>query len=169
MDYRNLVKRLQLPPGYAAPRELSYDDVRAHALTRADVHDDTAGINVSIDVIRQTRGGRWPTGPVTEEFNYVDAVWHECEFRDGSSFTYVLHDPAGRYLGCCYLYPLGGRTPLTAEILQHDVDVSWWVTSDAYRQGYYSKVYDALRHWTTTAFPFRNPYYSNAEIPGRSG
>jgi hypothetical protein len=53
-DYRNLVKRLQLPPGHAPPRELSYDEIRAYALTRADVHDDTAGINASIDVIRQS-------------------------------------------------------------------------------------------------------------------
>jgi hypothetical protein len=165
MDYRGLVKRLDLPEGYAVPRELAHDDIRAHAITRADVHDDVAGINASIDIIRRTRGGRWPTGPVTEEYNYVDLVWHECEFRDGSSFTYAVYDDAGHYLGCAYLYPLGGRTPLTADLLQHDVDVSWWVTPDAYRQGFYPKLYEALRSWTTTAFPFSNPYYSNADIP----
>jgi hypothetical protein len=169
VDYRGLVKRLDLAAGYAAPRELAHGDLRAHAITRADLQDDVAGINASIELIRRTRGGRWPTGPVTEEFNYVDLVWHECEFRDGSSFTYAVHDDAGHYLGCCYLYPLGGRTPLTADLLQHDVDVSWWVTPDAYRQGYYPKLYDALRRWATTAFPFTNPYYSNADIPDIPG
>jgi RimJ/RimL family protein N-acetyltransferase len=168
MDYRGLVKRLDLPEGYAAPRELAHDDIRAHAITRANLHDDVAGINASIDLIRRTRGGSWPTGPVTEEYNYVDLVWHECEFRDGSSFTYAVYDDGGHYLGCAYLYPLGGRTPLTADLLQHDVDVSWWVTPDAYRQGYYPRLHDALRSWTTTAFPFTNPYYSNADIPGGS-
>jgi RimJ/RimL family protein N-acetyltransferase len=167
MDYQGLVKRLQLPEDFTPPRELSYQDVGAHALTRADVRDDTAGINASIELIRRTRGGRWPTEPVTEEFNYVDAVWHECEFRDGSSFTYVVHDADRRYLGCAYFYPLGGRTPLSADLLRHDVDVSWWITPDGYQRGYYPKVHDALRHWTTTAFPFTNPYYSNAEIPHR--
>ena len=29
---------------------------------------------------------------------------------------------------CCYLYPMGRRTPLTEELLTYDVDVSWWVT-----------------------------------------
>jgi hypothetical protein len=32
--------------------------------------------------IKQTRGGRWPTGPVTEEYDFVDIVWHKCEFRE---------------------------------------------------------------------------------------
>jgi hypothetical protein len=32
-----------------------------------------------------------------------------------------------RYVGCCYLYPVGRRTPLTEQMLAHDVDVSWWV------------------------------------------
>jgi hypothetical protein len=69
---------------------------------------------------------------VTEEYNFVDLVWHECEFREGDSFAYAVYDAADRYLGCCYLYPLGPRTPLTADRLEHDVDVSWWVTPDAY-------------------------------------
>jgi RimJ/RimL family protein N-acetyltransferase len=166
MDYRGLVKRIQLPAGAAAPTELAHDDIRAHALTRTDLHDDVAGINASIDLIRRTRGGRWPTEPVTEDFNYVDLVWHECEFRDGSSFTYAVYDDAGQYLGCCYYYPVGTRTPLSADLVQHDVDVSWWVTPDAYERGYYTKLYKALRHWTTTELPFTNPHYSNAEIPG---
>jgi hypothetical protein len=32
--------------------------------------------------------------------------------------------------------------------------------------GCYDKLYDGLRHWVTEVFPFRQPYYSNAEIPG---
>jgi hypothetical protein len=60
---------------------------------------------------------------------------------------------------------MGRRTELSAELLGHDVDVSWWVTPDAYERGYYSKLYRALRHWVAQAFPFRAPYYSNAEIP----
>ena len=34
MDYRGLVKRLQVPDGYIVPRELSYHDIRAHAISR---------------------------------------------------------------------------------------------------------------------------------------
>ena len=165
MDWKGFVKRLDLPDGFSAPAELAFDDVRARAISRADLDEDVRGINASLDLIRRTRGGVWPTGPVTADYNYVDLVWHECEFRDGGSFTYALYDSAGGYLGCCYLYPMGSRTPLTDELLDHDVDVSWWVTPEAYRHGYYIQLYTALRHWLHTAFPFTKPYYSNAELP----
>jgi RimJ/RimL family protein N-acetyltransferase len=167
LEYRGLVKRLDLPAGYAAPTELAYKDIRARAISRADLEDDVRGINASIELIRRTRGGRWPTEPVTGEFNFVDLVWHECEFREGDSFTYAVYDAGGRYLGCCYLYPMGRRTGLTEELVKHDLEVSWWVTPEAYEQGYYQKLYAALRHWVAEAFPFTMPYYSNVEIPER--
>ena len=130
MDYQGLVKSLRLPGGWAAPAELAFEDVRAYALTRHHLRDDVRGINASLELIRRTRGGDWPAVPVTEDFNYVDLVWHECEFRDGDSFTHAVYDAAGQYRGWSYLYPMGRRTPPTGELLGYDVDVSWWVTSD---------------------------------------
>ena len=165
MEYKNLIRALELPAGYTAPAKLRYEDIRARAIGRDDLAADVKGINASLDLIRQTRGGDWPTEPVSEEFNYVDLIWHELEFRENYSFAYAVYDEAGRYLGCCYLYPMGRRTPLDEKLLQHDVDVSWWVTPDAYHDGYYAKLYMALRQWTVEAFPFRNPFYSNREIP----
>jgi hypothetical protein len=165
MDYEGLVKRIPLPPGWSAPPLLEYDDIRAQALTRHHLQDDVKGINASLELIRRTRGGRWPTEPVTEDFNYVDLVWHECEFREGDSFTYAIYDTAGQYIGCAYLYPMGRRKPLTEDLATYDVDASWWVTPDAYARGHYTTLYKALRHWTTTAFPFTKVYFSNAEIP----
>ena len=166
---RGFLKKLELPPGYAAPTELTYEDIVASALTRADLHDDVRGINGSIELIQRTRGGQWPAGPVSEDFNFVDLVWHEQEFREGTSLAYVVRDAGGGYLGCCYLYPMGGRTELTEELLAHDVDVSWWVTSDAYAGGYYRKLFHAIRHWLAVDLPFSSPYYSNAEIPPVAG
>jgi RimJ/RimL family protein N-acetyltransferase len=166
MDYGQFVRRLTLPDGVAAPTALTHGDVVARAITRADLADDVTGINASLALIRQTRGGNWPTEAVTEDYNYVDLVWHECEFRDGGSYTYVLRDTAGGYLGCCYLYPMGSRTKLTADLLEHDVDVSWWVTPSAYDRGYYTKAHSALKHWLANDFPFRKPYFSNRQIPG---
>jgi RimJ/RimL family protein N-acetyltransferase len=165
MNYQGLVKRLDLPDGWTAPAALSYEDVRAAAITRDHLDDDVRGINASLDLIRRTRGGSWPTEPVTHDFNYVDLVWHECEFREGDSFTYAVYDDGGQYLGCAYLYPMGRRQPLTDESISHDVDVSWWVTPDAYQKGFYTKVYAALRQWIETEFPFSKPFYSNTEIP----
>lgn len=164
MSYAGLIKPLRTPPEWTAPTVLTYGDIRAEAITRDHLADDVRGINASIELIRQTRGGRWPSAGVTEDFNYVDLVWHECEFRERDSFTYAVY-AGDQYLGCCYLYPLGRRKALTEELLDHDVDVSWWVTPDAYANGKYTKLYHALRRWTTTEFPFNKVHYSNAEIP----
>jgi hypothetical protein len=165
MDYAPFVKKLTLPQGREAPAQLTFDGVVAHAITREHLQDDVAGINASMELIRRTRGGKWPSEPVTEEYNYVDLVWHECEFREGDSYTYAVYDGDGKYLGCAYLYPLGRRKPLTAELAEYDVDVSWWVTPDGYERGYYGKLYEALQHWLAHEFLGWRPYYSNAEIP----
>jgi hypothetical protein len=167
MDYSGLIKRLVLPPDYDPPTELTDQDIRARAISRADLDDDLRGINASLELIRRTRGGGWPEEAVSEEHEYVDLVWHEVEFRDGHSFTYAVYDADGRYLGCCYLYPMGKRTPLSEELLAHDVDVSWWVTPDAYERGYYTKLYAALQRWIAESFPFEHAHYSNREIPDR--
>jgi hypothetical protein len=65
IDYASVIKKLRLPAGFAAPTRLTYEDLVATALTRADLHDDVRGINASISLIQATRGGGWPTEPVT--------------------------------------------------------------------------------------------------------
>jgi len=168
MNYRLLKKKLSVPADFVPPTQLAYDDLVGTAITRSDLDDDVRGINASLELIRRTRGGLWPSEPVTLEYNFVDLVWHELEFREGYSFTYVLRAAKGGYLGCCYLYPMGERTELTEELLRYDVDVSWWVTQSAYDAGYYKKAYCALRHWLATEYPFREVYYSNRQIPDES-
>jgi hypothetical protein len=163
---RQYVKKLILPDRFDPPRRLTHEDVVATVLGREDLDDDVRGINASLDLIRRTRGGRWPEEPVTTDFNFVDLVWHECEFREGDSFSYVLRDADRGYLGCAYLYPMGRRTELTEALAHHDVDVSWWVTTDAYEAGYYGRVHEGLQRWVTEDFPFTDPYWSNRELPG---
>jgi hypothetical protein len=165
MEYREFIKKLDVPPGHMVPERLTYEDVVAKALSRADLQEDVRGINASLEIIRRTRGGTWPTDEITEEFNFVDLVWHEAEFRDGGSYAYAVYDASDRYLGCCYLYPMGRRTQLTEVLQKYDVDVSWWVTTPAYADGYYTKLYRALRYWLAEELPFKAPYYSNREIP----
>src|SRR6266545_3767750 len=125
MDYGQFVKKLDLPPGFAFPARLTHDDIVARAISRADLSEDVRGINASIEIIRRTRGGSWPAEEVTEEFNFVDLVWHECEFREGDSFAYAVYDVTGHYTG----------------------------------------LYRALRQWLAENLPFREPYFSNREIP----
>ena len=165
MHYEQFTKKLATPAGFRAPERLLFEHFEARAISRADLTEDVRGINSSLDLIVRTRGGGWPTEPVTADVDFVDLVWHELEFRDGYSFTYAVYDTGGNYLGCCYLYPLGRRTKLSEALLDYDVDVSWWVTPAAHERGDYDKLYTALRHWLATEFPFWRPYYSNREIP----
>jgi hypothetical protein len=104
---------------------------------------------------------------VTPEIDYVDLVWHELEFRERYSFSYAVYETDATYVGCCYLYPVGRRTPLSEDLINHDVDVSWWVTPAAYERGHYQRLYDGLRRWVVTDYPFTNPHFSNTEIPAR--
>jgi hypothetical protein len=163
--YHQLIEKLDLPARFETPTRLIYQDIVAVAIARARLQDDVRGINASIELIQATRGGDWPTEPVTEEFNFVDLVWHEQEVRENTSSTYALYDDRDHHLGCCYLSPMGRRTELTETLLDHDVDVSWWVTPSAYQRGYYDKVYAALQNWIAGEFRFSRPYYSNIAIP----
>ncbi len=165
MDHSSYIKKLVVPAETTIPAELTYDDLVARVLSHKDVPDDLVGVNSSIELIRQTRGGSWPAEELTEEFDFVDLAWHEREFRDGSSFAYVIYNTAGEYFGCVYLYPMGYRTQLTEDLLQYDVDASWWVTAAAYDKGYYGKLYTALKRWLADDLPFQAPYYSNKQIP----
>ena len=164
-DLTPYVKKLVTPADFAPPRELRYDDVIARGITRDDVAEDVRGINASLDLIRETRGGSWPTEAVTEDEIIVDEYWHECEFRDNKSFSFILRARDHGYIGCAYFYPMGVRQPLTPGLAEHDVDVSWWVTPEAYAAGYYTKVHDALQRWVGDDYPFKNPHYSNARMP----
>jgi hypothetical protein len=165
MDYKNFIKKFTLPDGFEAPKELTYEDIVARPLTRQDMKADTDGINSSLEIIRQTRGGSWPEEAVTEEFDLLDLAWHEREFREAASFAYVIYDTDDKYIGCLYLYPMGTRTTLSEELLKYDVDASWWVTAAAYEQGYYDKLYTGLQGWLAQLFPFGTVYYSNKEMP----
>ena len=62
-------------------------------ISRADLDEDVRGINASMQIIRRTRGGSWPSEPVTPDS--ITSCWS----------------------------------------------------------------------WSAEDFPFRNPYYSNSEIP----
>lgn len=165
MNYQNYIKKFTLPADFKAPEKLEFEDLIAKPLTRADLKADLEAVNSSIETIQKTRGGAWPQEELSEEFDLLDLAWHEREFRDAASFAYVVYDNRGQYIGCFYLYPMGHRTELTEELNQYDIDASWWVTTDAYEQGYYARLYKGLVEWLSSSFPFSKVYYSNNEIP----
>jgi len=164
MNPKVFIKKFQFPSDYKVPSKLRFEDLTAKTLTRSDLKADMDAVNSSLETIRKTRGGSWPEEAVSEEFDFLDLAWHEREFRDGTSFAYVVYDNGENYIGCFYLYPMGHRTELTEELLVYDMDASWWVTADAYEKGYYEKLHKALQEWLSK-FPVNKIYYSNKELP----
>jgi len=165
MSKADFIKKFNFPVGFQVPNAFAFEDIIARPLSRNDVLADMEGVNSSIELIRKTRGGSWPAQPVTEAEDLLDLAWHEREFIDGSSYAYVVYNKDNQYIGCFYLYQMGYRTELTDELESCDIDASWWVTAAAYEQGYYEKLYHALRKWLDD-FPVDKIYYSNKEIPG---
>lgn len=166
MDFSPFLKKLQIPPGWQAPAPLQYKHLTATLLQESDLKEDLAAVNSSRETIRRTRGGSWPEAELTEEFNLLDLQWHARESRDGDSFAYAVRNSSGEYIGCFYLYPLGTRQSLTEEMNQHDVDVSWWVTTEAYGRGDYTNLYHGLRAWLESELSaVGRPWWSNAQVP----
>lgn len=164
MNLKPYIKKFPFPDNFQPPTELKYEDLVAKPLTRSDLKADMEAVNSSMDLIRETRGGSWPSEPVTEDFDFLDLAWHEREFRDNGSFAYVVYDGSENYIGCFYLYPMGLRTELTENTNNFDVDASWWVTTKANENGYYEKLYSAIQQWLSK-YPTSKVYYSNKRIP----
>jgi hypothetical protein len=160
------IKKLRLPPGWQAPAPLHYKHLTATILNEEDVMADLAAVNSSREIIRRTRGGSWPATELTEEANLRDLAWHAQEARDGSSFAYAVRNAEDEYVGCFYLLPFGMKTKWTEDLSPYDVDLSWWVTTEAYGRGDYEMLYQALKEWMGNELgAMENPWWSNVEIP----
>lgn len=87
-------------------------------LTVEDVERDFSAVMESAADIRSANpGSNWPQG-LTKQDNLLDLAWHQREFESRRSFTWVIEDSGGTYLGCLYVYPsLAG---------DRSADVAWW-------------------------------------------
>jgi len=152
-----------VPESFQVPEQLRHPKFVIRKLCARDVYLDYIAVMSSINIIRQTRGGEWPTSDLTFEDDWIDLAWHQREFEHRSSFAYtVMHPNETECLGCLYLYPAGFRFAASDEC---DVDVSFWVTQKAYDQGLYPELYATLKNWLTQAWPFQKPHWTNTEIP----
>jgi hypothetical protein len=108
----------------------------------------------SIDHIRATpgfEGRRWPDSSLTIDGNERDLAQHADDFKQRTGFTYTVLDPSDRkVVGCVYIYP--DRPPGTG------VEVRSWVTAD--RADLDRPLYEAVRNWLTTEWPFDSMAYA---------
>lgn len=152
-----------VPESFQVPQDLKHEKFIARKLGATDVDLDFEAVMSSIDIIRKTRGGNWPSEDMTREEDWIDLAWHQREFEFGLSFAYtVMNLDQTECLGCFYFYPAGFRGEVDKD---SDVDVSFWVTQKAFDDGLYDILYFALKDWIEDEWPFKKPYWSNRVIP----
>lgn len=152
-----------VPKDFEPPEKLVTSTFIIRKLCASDVYLDYLTVMANIDIIRKTRGGDWPTPNLTFEEDLIDLAWHQREFEYKKSFAFiVLSLDQSKALGCVYFYPPNWRKKATQLA---DVDVSFWVTQNAYDHGLYLKLYQAIQSWLQKDWPFKHPFWTNAIIP----
>jgi hypothetical protein len=152
-----------VPDTFKVPEKLEHPKFLIRKLCARDVYLDYMAVMSSIEVIKKTLGGDWPTSDLTFEDDLIDLAWHQREFEHKSSFAYtVMNNDETECLGCLYFFPAGtrGEAPKDAE-----VDVSFWVTQKGYNEGLYPILYTAIDEWLKSMWPFKDIHYTNAELP----
>jgi len=91
----------------ALPRDLTVGTFRLTPLAPDFVDEDLAAVQATAHLMDSIFGD-WPDG-LTREGNAIDLAWHEREFTARRSFSWILRDPDGTYIGCFYLFPELGR------------------------------------------------------------
>lgn len=152
-----------IPDNFKVPEMLETPKFRIRKLCAKDVYLDYMAVMSSIDIIKETRGGSWPTPELSFEDDLIDLSWHQREFEHGSSFAYtVMNLDESECLGCLYFYSAGFRKEAPEG---SDVDVSFWVTQKGYDQGLYPELYQAIKGWLEKDWPFKKPFWSNMQTP----
>lgn len=154
---------LSLSKDFKVPEKIEHPKFVCRKLCARDVYLDYIAVMSSIDIIKKTRGGSWPTSDLSFEDDLIDLAWHQREFENRSSFAYTVMNPdETECLGCFYLYPAGFRKESPEG---SDLDVSFWVTQKEYDAGLYPELYKTIKEWLAKEWPFKMPFWSNAEIP----
>ncbi len=152
---------INIPDTFQAPDNIKTDYFLFRKLCFLDARLDYDAVMSSIDIIHQTRGGTWPDDKLTYLDDQIDLGWHQREFENRSSFAYTIMTlDEIKCLGCAYLYPPGFRSEMSENA---DVDVSFWVTQDAYDQGMYPIVYKFLQEFLSE-WPFKKIVFTNKNL-----
>ena len=144
------------------PEKFEQQEFVIRKLMFDDAELDYKAVMSSINIIKQTRGGSWPSPDLSFKDNQIDLAWHQREFENRTSFAYtVVSSDKKECLGCLYLYPPGYRSETSKDA---DVDVSFWVTRKAHDKDLYRTLYKTLDTWLKSSWPFKNVVYTNVEL-----
>ena len=142
-----------VPDDFKVPEVLETDRMRLRMLRMTDAEKDFAAVMESEERLKTVfePGGDWPTG-LTLEQNTLELGWHQVEFQNRSSFAYtVVALDESEVLGCLYFYP--------TRKAGYDVEVSMWVRQSRVAEGLDEHLFETVRNWVATDWPFTSPAY----------
>ena len=145
-------------PDFQVPAVLETADFRIRPLRISDVVKDYDAVMTSADHLQGVFGprSRWPRG-LTFEQDLIDLGWHHKEFQRRRSFAYtVISLDEAECLGCLYIDP--------TRLSGHDAEVFCWVRASR-AADLDAKLYDTVRSWLATAWPFKSVAYPGRAIP----
>jgi len=144
-----------VPDDFKVPASLETDCFRLRILSVGDVEKDYEAVIESRGLLHTMFGGPWPRLGFTLEENLSDLERHQQEFLSRKAFAYtVVSLDETKVLGCVYINP-----PETSD---SDAVVVMWVRQTEYDKGLDEILFNGVRDWISSIWPFRRVSY-----PGR--
>lgn len=146
-----------VPSDFNVPAKFETEKFRLRMLTVNDVVKDYDAVMTSVARLKQVfrPNGNWPTG-LTFEQDLIDLGWHHREFQQRRSFAYTVMNLTGsQCLGCVYINPTRKR--------EYDAAVFLWVRDSEFEKGLYPILFDDVKAWIASEWPFGKVAY-----PGRT-
>jgi len=148
-------------PDFDVPAGLETSEFRLRMLTVNDLVKDYDAVMSSVEHLKSTFSiiseDSWPERLTLEE-DLIDLGWHQREFTLGYSFAYTVMSPDESVcLGCVYFAPTSRA--------DYDVMVTMWVRESALASGLDRRLFQAVKSWVSSAWPFSNPAYPGRDIP----
>ena len=150
---------LFVPADFKVPDTLENEFFRIRMLTVNDVVKDYDAVMTSLDHLQEMflPIWNWPTEDLTFEQDLIDLGWHQKEFQMRSSFAYtVVSLDETQVLGCLYIDP-----SIKADF---DAEIYMWVRQSEVANGLDKILFDTVKKWIESDWPFRNPAYPIREI-----
>ena len=146
---------------FAVPEQFETEEFRLRMLTVNDLVKDYDAVMSSVEHLKSTFSAitedDWPEGLTLEE-DLIDLGWHQREFTLGFSFAYtVMNLDESVCLGCVYFE--------STSKADYDVVITMWVRESELAGGLDRRLFQAVKSWVSSKWPFSNPAYPARDIP----
>jgi RimJ/RimL family protein N-acetyltransferase len=144
-----------VPENFEVPAVLETERFRLRMLSVEDVEKDYKAVIESRELLH-SMGSTWPKEGFTIEENLADLERHQQEFLDRKAFAYtVVSLDESRVLGCVYINPS----------MQEGADAVayMWVRQSEYDQGLDPLLFQTVKAWLETSWPFSVVHYYGRE------